>query len=175
MGKWIARFRRDSLLDEIRAFRSSGGRTGLVSDYPARQKLESLGVAELFDVVIANGESDGPSWIKPNPSGYLRAAEHLGVAPSRCLVIGDREDADGEAAGLAEPAPEGEIEELAEAGFEAAGAEVATGPDPASEAELHEAAPRHTATASAAARKRGVMVFEANARAPSPARAYSPD
>ena len=97
-GKWISRFRRDSLLDEIRAFRSSGGRTALVSDYPARQKLASLGASELFDVVIANGEPDGPSWIKPDPSGYLRAAERLGIAASRCLVIGDREDADGAAA-----------------------------------------------------------------------------
>jgi len=97
-GKWISRFRRDSLLDEIRAFRSSGGRTALVSDYPARQKLASLEATELFDVVIANGEPDGPSWIKPDPSGYLRAAERLGVAASRCLVIGDRQDADGAAA-----------------------------------------------------------------------------
>jgi HAD superfamily hydrolase (TIGR01549 family) len=97
-GKWISRFRRGSLLEEVRSFRSNGGRTALVSDYPARKKLASLNAGELFDVVIANGEPDGPAWIKPDPSGYLRAAERLGVAASRCLVIGDRDDADGQAA-----------------------------------------------------------------------------
>jgi FMN phosphatase YigB (HAD superfamily) len=97
-GKWIFRFRRRPLLDEIRAFRSRGGRTALVSDYPARTKLASLQATDLFEVVIANGEPDGPAWIKPHPSGYLRAAERLGMAASRCLVIGDREDADGAAA-----------------------------------------------------------------------------
>jgi HAD superfamily hydrolase (TIGR01549 family) len=97
-GKWISRFKRESLLDEIRAFRSSGGRTALVSDYPAKQKLASLGVTELFDVVIANGETEGPTWLKPDPSGYLEAAKSLGITASRCLVIGDRDDADGQAA-----------------------------------------------------------------------------
>ena len=36
--------------------------------------------------------------LKPHPEGYLSAAERLGVAPSACLVIGDRDDADGAAA-----------------------------------------------------------------------------
>jgi len=103
-GRWISAFRRKALLDEIVSFRSSGGKTALVSDYPARTKLTSLGVTELFDVVVANGEPDGPTWIKPDPSGYLRAAERLGIAPSRCLVIGDRDDADGAAARAAKMA-----------------------------------------------------------------------
>ncbi len=53
---------------------------------------------DVFQVVVANGEPDGPTWIKPDPSGYLSAAERLGIAASRCLVIGDRDDADGKAA-----------------------------------------------------------------------------
>lgn len=97
-GKWLQRFRRHGLLDELAAFRRAGGRLALVSDYPARTKLAALGCAELFDAVVANGEDGGPRWLKPHPDGYLSAARQLQVSPERCLVVGDREDADGEAA-----------------------------------------------------------------------------
>jgi HAD superfamily hydrolase (TIGR01549 family) len=97
-GKWIRRFRRDELLQEIRSYKESGGRTALVSDYPARQKLAALEALDLFDVVVASGEPDGPRRLKPDPAGYLEAARRLGVAPERCIVIGDRDDADGAAA-----------------------------------------------------------------------------
>lgn len=100
-AKWLALFRRRELLREITAFRARGGRTALVSDYPARRKLEALGATPLFDVVVASGEPDGPARLKPHPSGMLRAATALGVAPGRCLVLGDRPDADGLAASAA--------------------------------------------------------------------------
>lgn len=97
-GKWLHRFRRRNLLAELTAFRALGGRLALVSDYPARDKLESLGCRDLFDTVVANGEEGGPRWLKPHPDGVLRACERLGVSPARCLMLGDRADADGEAA-----------------------------------------------------------------------------
>lgn len=95
---YISLFRRRGLLSEIASFRRAGGRTGLVSDYPAREKLRALGVGDLFEVVVASGESAGPSRLKPDPDGYQRAARALSVRPEACLVIGDRDDADGEAA-----------------------------------------------------------------------------
>ncbi len=97
-AKWLPLFRRRALLAEIEAFRAGGGRTALVSDYPARRKLEALGASGLFDVVVASGEPNGPTRLKPHPSGVLNAAAALGVDPARCLVIGDRPDADGRAA-----------------------------------------------------------------------------
>jgi FMN phosphatase YigB (HAD superfamily) len=97
-ARYLPRFRRSSLLGEIRAFRHAGGRTALVSDYPATRKLEALAAQDLFELVIANGETGGPRRLKPDPDGYLRAASGLGVPPPRCLVIGDRDDADGAAA-----------------------------------------------------------------------------
>ena len=97
-AKWIARAKREALFAEIRSFRAQGGKTAVVSDYPARDKLAALGEPELFDVVVASGEPGGPPRLKPDPAGYLRAAEALRVAPARCLVIGDREDADCAAA-----------------------------------------------------------------------------
>jgi FMN phosphatase YigB (HAD superfamily) len=97
-SKWLALFRRRALLREIAQFRAEGGHTALVSDYPARRKLEALGATALFEVVVASGEANGPTRLKPHPSGMLRAAAALGVEPARCLVIGDRADADGLAA-----------------------------------------------------------------------------
>jgi HAD superfamily hydrolase (TIGR01549 family) len=97
-GKWIRRFARRGLLAELRDFKVQGGQTALVSDYPAELKVRALGARQLFDVVVANGEEHSPRRLKPDPEGYLRAAELLQVAPERCLVIGDRDDADGGAA-----------------------------------------------------------------------------
>lgn len=97
-ARWLPRFGRSSLRREIVAYREQGGRTAVVSDYPATRKLQSLGWRHHFDVVVANGEPDGPPALKPEPGGYLLAAERLGVHPSECLVIGDRDDADGKAA-----------------------------------------------------------------------------
>jgi HAD superfamily hydrolase (TIGR01549 family) len=97
-GKWLRRFRRAALIEELRSFREAGGRLALVSDYPARLKLTAIGCAELFDAIVANGEDGGARWLKPHPDGFLSAAGRLGVAPDRCLVLGDRPDADGEAA-----------------------------------------------------------------------------
>jgi len=97
-GRWIRMFRRRTLLAEIEEHRNGGGKTALVSDYPATKKLDALGLTSFFDVVVASGEANGPRRLKPDPEGYLLAAKALSVDPSRCLVIGDREDADGAAA-----------------------------------------------------------------------------
>lgn len=97
-GRWIARFARRELLAEIAAARARGMRTALVSDYPARVKIAALGADALFDHVVASGEPGGPPRLKPAPDGYRMAAAALGVEPEACLVIGDRADADGEAA-----------------------------------------------------------------------------
>jgi HAD superfamily hydrolase (TIGR01549 family) len=96
--KWLRLFRRRRLLARITEFRSRGGKTAVVSDYPALRKLVAMGVADLFDVVVASGEPGGPHQLKPSPAGYLLAASGLDVSPEQCLVIGDRDDADGEAA-----------------------------------------------------------------------------
>ena len=96
--RWIRVFRRRQLLRELRAFRSAGGKLALVSDYPARAKLEALCAGDLFDCVVANGEPGGAARLKPHPSGFLAAAAALSTPPERCLVVGDRDDADGAAA-----------------------------------------------------------------------------
>jgi FMN phosphatase YigB (HAD superfamily) len=96
--RWLRPLRRRGLLRDIADFRRRGGKTALVSDYPAQAKLEAMGIAHFFDVVIASGESTEPLRLKPWPDGYLLAAERLRVPPASCLVIGDRPDADGQSA-----------------------------------------------------------------------------
>jgi len=72
-----------------------GIRTGVFSDYPAEDKLRTLGLS--VDVVRDASATD-IARLKPNPTGFLKVAELLGVSPSRCLIIGDRDDRDGAAA-----------------------------------------------------------------------------
>jgi HAD superfamily hydrolase (TIGR01549 family) len=96
--KWVARAKRQALLTALADYRAGGGKTALVSDYPATAKLRALDAHTLFDIVVSNGEPGGPRRLKPDPEGYLAAAERLGIAPQHCLVIGDRDDADGQAA-----------------------------------------------------------------------------
>lgn len=99
--KWLPLFRRSDLIARLESYKARGGRLALVSDYPAQRKLQALGCAHLFDVVVANGEPGGPPQLKPKPDGYLLAANKLGVPPEQCLIIGDRTDADGAAADAA--------------------------------------------------------------------------
>ncbi len=96
--KWLRYLARRGLVREIQRYAAGGGRLGLVSDYPVADKLSALACGVQFDVVVAHGEERCPTHLKPHPSGYLAAARALGVEPQACLVIGDREDADGEAA-----------------------------------------------------------------------------
>jgi putative hydrolase of the HAD superfamily len=95
-------FRRGNLIKRIDEYRARGGKTAVVSDYPASRKLAAMGIADRFDAVVASGESGGPGQLKPDPAGYLLAAEILQIRPDQCLVIGDRWDADGEAAARAD-------------------------------------------------------------------------
>jgi len=97
-GKWLRRALRRALVEDIQTFRAQGGLTAIVSDYPARRKLEAMGLSEMFDVVVASGEHTTLRRLKPAPDGYLQAASELGISPAECLVLGDRQDADGEAA-----------------------------------------------------------------------------
>ena len=99
--KWLPRCTRQQLVRDIKAFRESGGRIAVVSDYPACAKLAALGLTPLVDAVISSGETADLKRLKPAPDGYLLAAQTLDVPASRCLVIGDRDDTDGLAANQA--------------------------------------------------------------------------
>lgn len=87
---------RDERLHQMLALlRRQGYRIGLLSDYPARDKLRALGLPlEFFDAVVEAGEP-GVNSLKPNPRGFLALCERLQLKPHEILYVGDRESIDG--------------------------------------------------------------------------------
>jgi putative hydrolase of the HAD superfamily len=84
-------------LDELAA---RGLRLGVVSDYPAERKLEALGLAGRFDVIVT-AQDPRVGAFKPNPKGILVALEELGVDARDALYVGDRPEVDAAAAAAA--------------------------------------------------------------------------
>jgi beta-phosphoglucomutase family hydrolase len=73
----------------LRLLRERGLKLALVSSTPRANidlVLSSLGLESAFDIVI--GEEDVKRG-KPDPEGFLLAAERLGAAPDECVVIED--------------------------------------------------------------------------------------
>lgn len=77
-----------------------GGRVrlGLVSNgggRSQRRKLAAAGLEHSFHRVLISGEVGCE---KPDPAIFRRACRELGVAPERCLHVGDRPREDGDGA-----------------------------------------------------------------------------
>ncbi|MGQ9573330.1 MAG: HAD family hydrolase [Dehalococcoidia bacterium] len=73
----------------LRRLQREGRKMAIVSSTPrgnVRVVLRSLGLEGLFAVVVA--EEDAPKG-KPDPQGFLVAAEKLGVEAAECVVIED--------------------------------------------------------------------------------------
>lgn len=89
LNEWVLPFIHDC--------QQTGIKLVLLSDYGfAKEKLQALGLSPtLFDWVISAPELGG---LKPAPELMRIITERMGVAPQECLVIGDRDDTDGEMA-----------------------------------------------------------------------------
>lgn len=77
------------------ALRSSGRTVAIFSDYPARDKLASMGLAA---DIVASASDPEINRLKPNPKGLARILSESNSRPEQCLMIGDRFDRDAEAA-----------------------------------------------------------------------------
>jgi beta-phosphoglucomutase len=86
-----------ALVASLRSARGGPIRTAIVSaSRNARLVLQRLAIADWFDVIIDGADvSRG----KPDPQGFLLAAERLRVRPERCVIVEDAES--GARAGLA--------------------------------------------------------------------------
>ena len=87
----IATFSADDLLPgalaSLKAARAAGLKVALASaSRSARELVERMGVAALFDLVV---DSATIARAKPDPEIFLRAAQALGVDPADCLGIED--------------------------------------------------------------------------------------
>ena len=84
--------------EAIAAVDALGIPRAIVSDYPARAKLDAMGVGEGWAAVV---DCAALGALKPLPDGLSVAAAAMGVSPSAIVHIGDRADTDG---GMAEAA-----------------------------------------------------------------------
>jgi FMN phosphatase YigB (HAD superfamily) len=80
--------------------RHRGLRLGVLSDYPARDKIAALGLDGMFDPVLCSTDPEIGAF-KPSPRGYLRACEVWGLPPAEVLFVGDRIDVDAAGAAAA--------------------------------------------------------------------------
>jgi len=81
----------ESTLTWLRSLRSRGIGTALISSSRhAKAILAAAGIADLFDAIVDGVDADIlglPG--KPDPAIFLTAARHLGIIPSRAVVVED--------------------------------------------------------------------------------------
>jgi putative hydrolase of the HAD superfamily len=71
------------VLEELK---KEGLRLAVLSDFPAEQKLDYLGLKQYFEVFISSEDSN---YLKPNPEGFMLLAEKLKLKPDEILYIGN--------------------------------------------------------------------------------------
>lgn len=75
--------------------RDTGRKIAVFSDYPIENKLAALGLEADLCVSAIDPDVDR---LKPDARGLERIMERLDLPPRACVMIGDRDDRDGEAA-----------------------------------------------------------------------------
>lgn len=93
----IRRAMRPGLCEFLACCRKRGLKIGVVSDYPANDKLIAMGINDSFDIAVCAQDVD-VNVFKPNPKGLIVCAERLAVSPRQAVYIGDRTEVDGVAA-----------------------------------------------------------------------------
>jgi phosphoglycolate phosphatase/putative hydrolase of the HAD superfamily len=79
----------------FRALRASGRTIGILSDYPAREKIAAMGLAA--DIVVTATDPE-VGRLKPDPRGLDHILKETATPAPACLMIGDRVFEDGGAA-----------------------------------------------------------------------------
>jgi HAD superfamily hydrolase (TIGR01549 family) len=100
--KYLQFCRRSGVSDLLDRLRRADIRAGILSDYPAGEKLRALGLEGRFAPVLCATDREIGAF-KPSPRGFLRACEVWRLAPSEVLYVGDRIEVDAagaEAAGM---------------------------------------------------------------------------
>jgi FMN phosphatase YigB (HAD superfamily) len=71
----------------------SGVKTGVLSDYPAHEKLAALGIRSQMSLVLCASDPDIAAF-KPSPKGFLRACAYWNLSPADTVFVGDRPEVD---------------------------------------------------------------------------------
>lgn len=77
----------------LRQARDHGIRLGVLSDYPAADKLSAMGIIDYFDAIVSSHD-ESVGYLKPHPRGLQTCLQQLSVQPGQSLYIGDRADVD---------------------------------------------------------------------------------
>lgn len=91
------RFRRAGIESLLDALAARGIPAGVFSDYPAREKLEALGLSDRISLVACATDAEINAF-KPDPRGFAWSCERWGLEPSRVLYVGDRVEVDARGA-----------------------------------------------------------------------------
>ena len=70
---------------------------GILSDYPARDKITALDLASYFELYLSSTDPEINAF-KPDPAGILTACKIWCIEPNQLVYVGDRMDTDGVAA-----------------------------------------------------------------------------
>ncbi len=79
----------------FRALTTSGRTIAILSDHPCEDKLRAL---ELHADVCISAVDDDTGRLKPHPACLWRLLDRVGAESVDCVLIGDRDDRDGECA-----------------------------------------------------------------------------
>lgn len=88
---------RPGLVELLQLAREKRMLLGVLSDYPAEDKLCAMGLRNYFDVVVSASDPEVQSF-KPSPRGLEIVLRRLGLEKHEVLYIGDRPEVDGVAA-----------------------------------------------------------------------------
>lgn len=91
----LARCRYAGVAELFAALQARGTMVAILSDYPAAAKIKALGLGA--DVIAFAGGA-GVALQKPDPGGLRHLMETTGASPAETILIGDRDDRDGQAA-----------------------------------------------------------------------------
>jgi putative hydrolase of the HAD superfamily len=88
--RWFRIFRTLRLFPELRetveAFRSTGLKLAILSDFPIRNRVTDLGLPGPWD---AQFTSEDTGYLKPHPQAFLLLAQKLGLPPEDILYVGN--------------------------------------------------------------------------------------
>jgi HAD superfamily hydrolase (TIGR01549 family) len=91
--KYLRSCRRAGIEELLGYLASRGIPAGVFSDYPAREKLEALELAEKISLVACATDTEINAF-KPHPRGFVWSCERWGLDPAQVLYVGDRAEVD---------------------------------------------------------------------------------
>ena len=91
---------RDGLESFLKELVSQGIKLAVFSDYPAvKERLKALGFSnKAMSLLSGTYCAQQFGCLKPAARPFICIAREMGVSPQRCLVVGDRDDTDGQGA-----------------------------------------------------------------------------